>query len=251
MWNLPPSQLQLVADEVQVWRIVLDVPEGEVHQLRQVLDPVEQARADRFRKAVHRAHFTVARGALREVLSRYVGRAPEALVFQYGPQGKPSLIKNDGGDWLRFNLTHSDGVALLAVTRATAVGIDIEPRNREVGGPEIVERFFSPREVAAFRALPVALQQEAFLNGWTRKEAFIKARGQGLTLPLDQFSVSLTPGRPAQLLEVQWDPGEIDQWALQALDAGPAYVAALVVAQPGGPVRQWQWTMPSPFLDAL
>lgn len=243
MWKPPPRQLDHRPRHVHVWRVDLDISAAGQHQLMQVLDAEEQARAARFRTARLRRHFIAARGALREVLSRYLGTAPERLAFDYGPQGKPSLAAQTGGERLYFNVSHSYGMALIAVTQDTEVGIDIEYLHRTVGGPEIVERFFSPQEVAVFRALPAEVQPHAFLYGWTRKEAFIKARGEGLTLPLDQFSVSLRPGEPARLLEVQWDPDEVTRWTLHHLDPGPDYVAALALQGVPHSVEQWHWEL--------
>jgi 4'-phosphopantetheinyl transferase len=148
---------------------------------------------------------------------------------------------------LRFNVSHSHSLALYAITRAREVGVDVEHIRPEIAQEKIAERFFSPREVTVLRALPTPLQASAFFACWTRKEAFIKAKGDGLTLPLDQFDVSLAPGEPATLLRTAWDPQEAACWALQDLAPAPGYRAAVAVA--GHAWRLTCWDGPAAYLD--
>ena len=230
-------------DDVHVWRASLDPPASQVSSLRHTLAADELARAERYHFRQVRERFVVARGLLRAILSRYLGLEAGHLRFCYGPNGKPKLDKETGGGALRFNVTHSQGLALYAMTRGREVGIDIEAIHPELAREEIAEQFFSPREVAALRALPVALQPEAFFNCWTRKEAYIKARGAGLSLPLNQFDVSLVPGEPAALLSTEGDSLEAARWALRALDPGPGYAAALAVEGHDWRLKCWQWVV--------
>ena len=183
----------------------LDLREPAVQHLWQLLAPDEQARAERFIFHKDRTHFVVARGLLRVLLGRYLQRHPQHLHFCYGPHGKPELAPDMGDDTLCFNVSHAHGLALYAVTRQRDLGVDVEHVRPGFAEEHIAERFFSPREVAVLRALPVALQSTAFFACWTRKEAFIKARGDGLSLPLDQFDVAFAPGEPAALLYTAWD----------------------------------------------
>ncbi len=141
-------------------------------------------------------------------------------------------------------MSHSHGVALYAVTRDREVGIDLEFIRRDLEVEQIAERFFSRRETATLRALPTALREYAFFLCWTRKEAYIKARGEGLSLPLDQFDVSLIPGEPAALLSTQPDSDEALRWSLQELTLASGYVAALAVEGRGWSLSCWQWPRP-------
>jgi 4'-phosphopantetheinyl transferase len=240
-WITPPSDTELHRDEVHVWRVALDQPPDTKAVLLGTLSEDERARAERFRFERDRAHFVAARGALRCVLGRYLGAAPGALRFNYDAYGKPSLAPEFAGGELEFNLSHSHSLALVAVARGRAVGVDVERVRAEVSGPEIAERFFSPPEFAALRALPAAEQTRAFFDCWTRKEAFVKARGEGLSHPLDEFDVSLAPGEPAALLSVRNDPREAARWSLRALDAGAGYAAALAVEGVDWRLSTWQW----------
>ena len=207
----------------------------------------ERQRAERYIFQKDRTHFVVARGLLRVLLGCYLRQEPLHLRFIYGPHGKPALATDTGGVALRFNVSHSHGLALYAITRGREVGVDVERIRPKVAQEKIAERFFSPREVTVLRALPTPLQATAFFACWTRKEAYIKATGDGLSLPLDQFDVSLAPGEPAVLLRTAWDPQEVACWALQDLAPAPGYRAAVAVA--GHDWRLTCWDGPGAYLD--
>jgi 4'-phosphopantetheinyl transferase len=194
-----------------------------------VLSADEHERAERFRFRKDREHFIAARGLLRILLGRYLDLPPRQLSFSYSPYGKPQLAGVSGGAALRFNVSHSHGIALYAVALGREIGVDVEYIRREVVGESIAEHFFSAREVASLRALPAEMQPQAFFNCWTRKEAFIKAIGEGLSFPLDEFDVSLVPDEPAALLNTRNGPLEAARWSLQALPVDEGYVAALAV----------------------
>ncbi|MGB8476810.1 MAG: 4'-phosphopantetheinyl transferase superfamily protein [Candidatus Acidiferrum sp.] len=243
-WRSPPETLVLGCDEVHVWRAVLDQSPSQIQTYLHSLAADEQARAERFYFERDREHFIVARGVLRAILSGYLSRAPGCLSFCYGSQGKPALAGESDGDAIRFNVAHSHGVALYAVTRGRQVGIDLERIRFDLAIAEIAERFFSQREVAMLRTLPTGVQRQAFFRCWTRKEAYIKARGEGLSLPLNQFDVSLAPGEPAAVLGTQRDPSEASRWSLKELIPGPDYVAALAVEGHGLCLTGWQWPDP-------
>ncbi|MGD0652454.1 MAG: 4'-phosphopantetheinyl transferase superfamily protein, partial [Verrucomicrobiia bacterium] len=202
-WRSPPETLVLGCDEVHVWRATLDQTPSQIQSFLHNLAADEQARAERFYFEKDREHFIAARGVLRAILGGYLNRPPECLSFCYNSHGKPALAGESDGDAIRFSVSHSYGVALYAVTRGREVGIDIERIRFDLEVAEIAERFFSRREVAMLRTLPTEVQREAFFRCWTRKEAYIKARGEGLSLPLDQFDVSLAPGEPAAVLGTQ------------------------------------------------
>jgi len=244
-WRSPPETLVLASDEVHVWRAALEQPPPRVQSFRRNLAADERARAERFYFERDREHFIVARGVLRAILGGYLNRAPECLSFCYSSHGKPALAGEFEGDAIRFSVSHSGGVALYAVTRGREVGIDLERIRSDLAVKEIAERFFSPREVATLRELPTEAQREAFFRCWTRKEAYIKARGEGLSLPLDQFDVSLAPGEPAAVLGTQHDSSEASRWSLQELTPAPGFVAALAVAGHGWSLTCWQWLDPN------
>jgi 4'-phosphopantetheinyl transferase len=221
------SVLTLAPDEVHVWRASLDLPASRVCALGDVLVADERARAARFHFERDRTHWTVARARLRLLLARYLGGPPDRFRFALGAHGKPALARPEGGD-LRFNVSHSQDLALYAVTRGREVGVDLEGLRPDFATDEIAERFFSPAERRALRAVAPELRCDAFFACWTRKEAYIKARGLGLAIPLDAFDVSLAPDEPAALLATRDEPGDSVRWSLAALSPGPGFAGALV-----------------------
>jgi 4'-phosphopantetheinyl transferase len=226
-WQPATHPPPLTIDDVHVWRIELQVGDLLLAHLRVLLTDDERQRADRFYFEKDRRHFTAARGVMRILLARYLACRPEEVRFIYNNYGKPQLAEESN---FRFNLTHSHGLALLAVTRGREIGVDVEQlRDMEGDGEPLAQRFFSPREVALLRSLPPQLRREAFFHCWTRKEAYIKAQGKGLSLPLDQFDVSIHPDEPAVLLATQPDPHEAQRWSLQGLLPREGYVGALAV----------------------
>jgi 4'-phosphopantetheinyl transferase len=240
-WLPSPGALLLFHNEIHVWRAALDVPTSRVQGFERTLTPHEQNRAAQFRFSHLRERFIVGRGILRAILGGYLGVAPQLLHFGYTSYGKPFLVQHAIQIPLSFNVTHTEGVALYAVARARAVGIDIEPYRQLPDAAAIAEQYFSPLENRTLRALPATERPLAFLRCWTRKEAYIKARGMGLSLPLDQFSVTLAPGEPARLLRTDHDSAAVERWALHELAPGSSYVAALAVEGHDWQLACWQW----------
>lgn len=236
-WQPPPRNLVAAKHEVHVWRVALN--DSRAASLRPKLSPDECARADRFHFARDRHRFIVARGSLRTILGAYLKKDPDQLGFSYSRYGKPALADETGGNYLNFNLSHANELALIAVTRERGIGVDIEFIRPQFASEEIAERFFSDNEVAALRALPRAVQSQAFFNCWTRKEAYIKAIGEGMSMPLNQFHVSLEPGSAAALLGNLRDAQEVSRWSLQELTPGPGYVAAVAVEGNDWQLRCW------------
>lgn len=239
-WPEGPSRVVLPDHDVHVWRAALAAGPMAVDTLEATLAEDERARADRYRARRDRDHFVVARGVLRAILARYLATRPADVRFAYGRRGKPVIegAMNAGG--LRFNLSHSGDVALVGVTRDREVGVDVEslrPREEDV----LAERFFSRRETAALRALSPRERRAAFYACWTRKEAYVKAKGEGLAIALDQFSVTVAPDQAAALLHVEGDSLEAGRWALADLDVGDDYAAALCVEGRPGVITCWQW----------
>jgi len=241
MWGLPPADLTWSSDDVHIWRAALDLASSYVSSLQGTLAKDESERAGRFHFQKDREHFIAARGLLRIILSRYTGVQPNEIRFGYSANGKPCLAATSGWDRLSFNLSHSHGLVLYGFTWGREIGVDLERLRTDFSCEQIAERFFSPRENAELRALPATIKHAAFFACWTRKEAYIKARGDGLALPLDQFDVSLAPGQPARLLHVRGDPLEASRWSLQELSPGPGYVAALAVQGHGRQLACWDW----------
>jgi 4'-phosphopantetheinyl transferase len=241
LWDRPPAELALLSDEVHVWCAALEVTTSHLRYLQNMLSADELARASRFHFPKDRRRFIVARGVLRSLLGLYLGLEPRQLCFCYGAYGKPALVPTSGEAGLRFNVSHSHELALYAVTYGREIGVDIEYIRTNVSCEEIAERFFSSRERALLRTLPAPLKYDAFFHCWTRKEAYIKARGEGLSLPLDQFDVAFAPGEPAALLATRWAPREASRWVLRELTPGPGYAAALAVGGHGWRLACWQW----------
>jgi 4'-phosphopantetheinyl transferase len=236
-WSAPPQLLSLQPGEVHVWRVELDQRADRIEEFRTTLAADEIERANRFHFDKHRKHFLVGRGFLRHVIARYLETAAAALQFSYGPFGKPALNGVHRDSRLRFNMSHSHGVALLAISEATELGVDIEHIRADFASEEIARRFFSPREVETFNGLAAQEQVAAFFRCWSRKEAYIKAIGRGLSQPLDAFDVTLAPGEPAALLRVEED--DAARWTMCDLDVGAEYAAALAVEGPVPILRCW------------
>jgi 4'-phosphopantetheinyl transferase len=232
--------LALSAGEIHVWHARLDSPDVQLQSLEKLLNEEELERANRFRFPHGRAHFVAARGILRCLAGAYQALSPAAVMLKYSPSGKPALQEDDD---LQFNLSHSHGLAVYAFARGRRIGIDVE-LVRNLQEPEaIVERFFSQQESAAFSALSAEAQLRGFFNAWARKEAFVKALGEGLGHSLASFSVSLTPGEPARFTHLPADQLSAD-WRLYDLAVDAAYTCALVAE--GGEAHVVRRTWPGP-----
>lgn len=231
-----PQAATRSATDVDVWHVDLDIDPGVIGD---VLSAEEHARAARFATSTLRQRFTAGRAALRLILAGHLGADPAALRFVSGPWGKPALANEVSN--LRFNLSHSDGRMLCALVAGREVGIDIERMRDDVDLDALARRFFAPREAAALEALPPALRRDGFYAGWTRKEAFIKATGRGLSTPLDSFAVTLGPGEGAALIEVDGRSDAAARWAMAAFAPAPGFAAALVVEGGFAVPRHRRW----------
>jgi 4'-phosphopantetheinyl transferase len=229
-WLPAPVGLKLGADDVHLWRASLDCDVKVLCRLETTLSSDEIARANRFVFAADRNHFVAARGILRELLGAYLKRPPGELKFRYGNHGKPALDANASDSVLQFNLSHSGGLAIYAFSLGRRLGVDVEQVRPQLAGEDIARRYFAAREVTELQALPAHLRMEGFFLCWTRKEAYVKAHGAGLSLPLDSFTVSLTPGREAAL-----QAEDSDHWSVHSVEPAPGFVAAMVAEG-----REWQ-----------
>jgi 4'-phosphopantetheinyl transferase len=235
-WLKSPAKLELAENEIHVWRAHLDCGGTVLRKFEATLSSDEKDRANRFHFERDRNSFTAARGILRDLLGRYIAQDPGKIEFEYSPLGKPTLRAAPLDGPIRFNVSHSHGMALFAFASGRNVGVDIEQLRPDFGGDEIAQRYFAPQEVEELRALPVTLRPEGFFLCWTRKEAYVKARGEGLHIPLDSFHVSLTPGQPERL-----HTADALLWTLRSLRPDSNYVGALVGEGRGWHLKSWDW----------
>lgn len=236
-----PRAPRLRPDSVHIWTVRLDLPQNEVESLRDALVENERARADRFRTDALRARFITSRAAQRQILARYGAASPGAITFRYSTQGKPSLESPVSLAHLRFNVSHSADLALLAVAENREVGIDVEAVRVVRDATGLARRFFSPAECAALQMLTGDRLTRAFLACWTRKEAYVKAIGLGIATQLGNFDVTVDPDSPATIEATRPDAGDAARWTMHSVDAGPGYFATLVVE--GGPasIAEFEW----------
>lgn len=231
IWSSPPFSPSLQAGDVHVWRLALDVA---VEPFLELLQPDELDRANRFYFERDRKRFAIARGFLRVLLGRYLQNDPKSLMFSYGAYGKPALAVETV---LRFNMSHSGSMALYALTEGREIGVDVEQMRADFTSDDIARRFFSPFEVESLCGLPREGRVEGFFRCWTRKEAYIKATGRGLSQPLDGFDVTLGPRERAALLRN--DDGTHERWTMANIEVGPGYAGALAVEGPISSIQFW------------
>ena len=237
-----PTILQ--GNEVHLWHINLGLNAEQVRCCHRVLSQDEERRAERFHFDRHRNQFVAGRGAMRFILAQYLSIPPRAVEYCYGPNGKPELSPSLQLAAIRFNLSHSNGHALLGVCREYALGVDLEFVNYEFAGEEIAERFFSAGEVARLRSMPPGERGHAFFSCWTRKEAYIKALGVGLSLPLESFDVSFGPGVSPALLRADLCPADLQRWKMYDLVVPAGYAAALVIEGEQHKLSEKSWEPP-------
>lgn len=225
---------------VDLFRVPLTVPESTAATLRRLLSDDERARADRFVDPRHGVRFTAARGALRLILAEVTGTAPESVEFVYGRKGKPALASAP----IEFNMSHSGELAVVAVANPGPVGIDVERFRDDFEDRKVARRFFSAGELADLDSLDTDQWQHGFYACWTRKEAYMKAVGDGFSIPLNTFRVSVAPDQPPALLEVQSDPEECVRWVFKDVPVPAGYRACVVARVPFDAMRQFdlRWT---------
>ena len=241
-----PSSLHLASDEVHIWCASLDVPAEMSARLYATLTPDERNRSARFQFERDQHRFIVAHGVLRDLLGRYLQTQPGRISFVYNAFGKPGLSP-ESGNRLEFNLSHSAGLALIAVAPACHVGVDLEYIRAQSDCSDIARRFFSEAEVDYLIALPNHLYAEAFFSCWTKKEAYLKACGEGLAIPLNSFSVPLITDAAHTPVDLHVAPNDIvpaRRWSLYTLRPAQGYAGALVIEGGGWRLSQWQWKMP-------
>jgi 4'-phosphopantetheinyl transferase len=233
------APLSLPQDEVQLWRIDLEALGADESRWRKTLSSGELDRAARFHFSRDRQRFASSRFLLRILLAGYLATDPAAVSFSYSEKGKPSLGPAHAGTNVKFNISHSGGVTLLAFTCDREIGVDVEQVRRDFDVAAIARRFFSPEEQRQLAELPAEESVDAFFRCWTRKEAYIKATGDGLSLPLDQFDVALEAGAASALLATRPEASEAGHWLLREVPAGPGYIAALCVRGQDCKLNDW------------
>ncbi|MBD2438546.1 4'-phosphopantetheinyl transferase HetI [Nostoc sp. FACHB-110] len=233
LWLSAPTDLTLLADEVHVWRINLDIPKLQLENLAATLSSDELARANRFHFQEHRQRFIAGRGSLRSILGWYLGIAPQQVRFEYESRGKPLLADSLAESGLLFNLSHSQSLALCAVNYGRKIGIDLEYVRSVSDLEALAQRFFLPREYDVVRSLSSHQQQEVFFRYWTCKEAYLKATGDGIS-QLEQAEIALTLTQSAKLLTSE-------DWSLVEFTPAENYRAAVAVAGSGWNLKCWQF----------
>lgn len=224
----------LAPAEIHLWRARCDEGPEPLHYL-ELLSPDEKERAGRFAIDGARRDFVVSRGMLRELLAAYLNTRPRDIVLRYGAHGKPSVSQNGAESTVRFNVSHSKGFAIFAFSLEAEVGVDVERIRAEFPGREVAERFFSEQEVAALGKLAPELSSEAFFTCWTRKEAYVKARGGGLQIPLRSFSVGLQEDEDEQIVD---ESGK--EWSIHPFEPGTGFAAAVAAEGRGWRLKYWE-----------
>ncbi len=238
-WQPPPAKIIIPSEnEIHVWRTQLDFSSAQIEQLWQLLSIEEQKRGLRYKFAQHKRRFTAAKGMLRLILSQYLNQAPEQINFTYNAHGKPQLDQGSKLS-LEFNTSDSNEIALFAISATEPVGVDLEFIHKEIDAEAIARRFFSDYEVRELLELPNEQRNAAFFNIWTRKEAFIKALGLGLSFPLKGFDVSLE--KQAALLSVRQGGHIAAEWSLFALEPAEDYAGALAVRGKNKTLKLWDF----------
>jgi len=228
------------AHDVDVWLISCDSV-NQIDSSAGLLSPEERERAARFHRELDRNRFRVTHTATRMILAQYLNVEPRELRFVAQAGGKPEFDSPFRSAGIQFNLSHSSELALLAVAREATVGVDVEWIDPDLRIGEVAERFFSAAEVSVLNALPAEERVEAFFSCWTRKEAYIKALGEGLSVPLDSFEVAFGSQRAAALVAVRSNPAELSRWSMYDLKVPEGYKAAVVVEGTAHRIRQFRW----------
>lgn len=227
----PPEIIEIGSNGVHVWKSLLDEDEDRIRYFFTLLSEHEKQRALRFHAARHCRQYVVAHGLLRLILGGYLEADPGSLTFCANRYGRPFLCMDQKTFPLLFNLSHSHNLCMIAVSPGLEIGIDVEYMDRDINVQEVANRFFSKGEVEKINSLPEDFRRYTFFRCWTRKEAYLKAKGKGLSMGLHQFEVSLLPTEPPAVLSSDDSPEDVDRWNVFDLDPSPGYIGALVVAE--------------------
>ncbi len=224
-WRAAPESTQLAAGDVHLWLVALKASDDDLKHSFSILDSIEQERADRFHFQRDRTRYILSHCALRKILAFYTGKKESSLEFEVTSYGKPSLV----GGGLEFNLSHSHELALIGVTQNSRIGVDVEHFRPNIECKKLAARFFSAPEIERLDNFGNEEVIAAFFHCWTRKEAYIKAIGEGLSMPLDSFAVSIDPLETSVRLETFADSGQAQRWSIHAFTPIHDYAAAVAV----------------------
>jgi 4'-phosphopantetheinyl transferase len=216
-------------NQTHIWKLNLDDVFDTYERFASKLNKVEAEKASRFYFEKDRVSYTITHGFLRLLLSDYLSLDPSQVNYQQNPYGKPFLEDESLNAAIKFNLSHSNRGAVIAISKGQELGVDIEFHKSDFPLEEIAKRFFSTWEVGVLMSLPIGQRKRAFFDCWTRKEAFIKAKGEGLSMPLDRFDIEFFPGERARIVRTYDDPSEADRWSLENINTWSNYSAAVCV----------------------
>jgi 4'-phosphopantetheinyl transferase len=224
MWQSSPKNISLNSTDIHIWKAKLNISLSTQNDFWQILSADEKTRANRFRFPHLRMHYIAARGVLRNLIAQYLSISPADIQFNYGKQGKPFLVNFPN---FKFNVSHSEDLAVFAFAKEMEIGIDVEYINPKIDIEVIAPNFFSQNEVTTLFKLAPKERITGFFNCWTRKEAFIKAKGGGLSIPLDQFEVTLLAKDTPKILAINWAPEDVKNWSLFSFNPRKEFVGAL------------------------
>ncbi len=238
IWTETSFQPILKPKDVHVWSVDFNVDPKTLERYWELLSIDEKKRVEKFRFKKDVIQFIVSRGVLRRLLGHYLNEEPTKITFQYGENGKPKLEDKYS---LQFNLSHAGKKAVMGFVHHFTIGVDVELIKPDVDLRYLATRFFSSKESNKLLRLPDAEIPQAFYNCWTRKEAFIKAKGDGLSFPLDQFEVSFIPGEETALIATHWSPEEKEKWELFSFDIGTDYSGAVAIEGQTNRIKFFKW----------
>ena len=238
-WLSTPTNLEISSRTIDVWRCPLDLAVNQIETLSACLSAQERQRADKFRFEHSRHQFVTTRARLRQCLALATGKRASEIEFELGPSGKPFLAGNSQTSELQFNVSHTDSLALIAITRGQRIGIDVESLTRNVQHNQVSQNFFSATEKAAIAALPDDQAPASFFACWTRKEAVLKAIGTGIAHGLDSFAVATDPEIVHCRTELQSEDGSVETWRVESLSCGAGFMGALAYQHRPAEIRYW------------
>ncbi len=239
MWQIAPDDLEISPHHVDIWMTSTDPGEGQVQAFRQSLTQAELARAQKFKPVSSYREYTVTRGLLRQSLSRVPGLDMAGVDFDYGEHGKPCLGTGVPGETIAFNVSHSHGLALVALTLGGRLGVDLEKIRTKVEWRSLAQQYFSGAEARALDGYPGETGLNAFFTCWTRKEAYVKALGGGISYGLKGFDVSIDPDETHAALTIRSKEEDADRWLIKKLPVPATHVAALALDRPACNFRLW------------
>jgi 4'-phosphopantetheinyl transferase len=248
-WPLPPSDLSLSGDEVHVWCASLNQFYTCVEQMTQILSVDELKRAERFHFPRHRNQYIAAHGLLRKLLADYTSIESDRITIEYGRNGKPFLSEKFSKEKIRFNLSHSNGCALFAFACEREIGVDIEHIREFADMDKVAEQVFSIKEIAVLRSFPESEKNEVFFKFWTRKEAYLKATGEGFSSALDTIDISSYPPNTSVFVYTGKNSKDKSHWTVQDLRPISGFAAAFAVE--GDSAMHHCWRIPNSFIQSF